>query len=103
MWPKLPNLASLAQNFAHSSFSSLVHSLLPKDNIFKNILNESLMEAIHYKIWKKTDYNVLVRETCRGGHFYSLLAYRLTEKTVFKLEREFDDDMKFGKIRLKMT
>ena len=47
MWPNWPKLASLAQKIAHSSFSSLVHSLLPKDNIFKNILNESLMEAIH--------------------------------------------------------
>ena len=52
-----------------------------------------------YKIWKKTDYND-VRETCRGGHFYGLLAYRSTEKkTVFKLKREFDGSnpyMKFG-------
>ena len=31
MRPKWP------RNFAHSSFSSLVHSLLPTDNIFKNI------------------------------------------------------------------
>ena len=29
-WPKIASLA-------HSSFSSLVHSLLPKDNLFKNI------------------------------------------------------------------
>ena len=28
-WPKL----------AHSSFSSLVHSLLPEDNLFKNIFD----------------------------------------------------------------
>ena len=28
-WPKL----------AHSSFSSMVHSLLPKDNLFKNIFD----------------------------------------------------------------
>ena len=33
--------------------------------------------------------------------FYSLLAYRLTEKTVFKLEQEFGDDMKFGKNLIK--
>ena len=34
--------------------------------------------------------------------FYSLLAYRLTEKkTVFKLEREFDGDMKFEKNPIK--
>ena len=43
MWPYWSKLASLAQKIC----SSLVHSLLPKDNIFKNILNESLMEAIH--------------------------------------------------------
>ena len=28
----------LPRKFAHSSFSSLVHYLLPKDNLFKNIL-----------------------------------------------------------------
>ena len=40
--------------------------------------------------------------TCRGGHFNSLLAYCLTEKkTVFKLEQEFDDDMKFEKNTIK--
>ena len=37
MRPKRPKLASLAQKFAHFSFSSLVHSFLPKDNLFKNI------------------------------------------------------------------
>ena len=39
MRPNWPKLASLAQKFAHSSFSSLVHSLLPKDNLFKTIFN----------------------------------------------------------------
>ena len=43
MRPKWPKLASLDRKFAHSSFSSLVHSLLPKDNIFKNILNEIII------------------------------------------------------------
>ena len=38
-----------------------------------------------------------------AAFFTAFFAYRLTEKTVFKLEPEFDDDMKFGKIRLKMT
>ena len=37
MRPKWPKLANLAQKVAHSSFSSLVHSLLPKDTLFKNI------------------------------------------------------------------
>ena len=46
MWPKWPKLV-WPRKVAHSSFSSWVHSLLPKDNIFKNILNESLKEAIH--------------------------------------------------------
>ena len=32
-------LASLAQKIAHSSFSSLVNSLLLKDNLFKNIFD----------------------------------------------------------------
>ena len=29
-----------ARKFVHSSFSSLVHSLLPKDNLFKNIFTD---------------------------------------------------------------
>ena len=37
MKPKWPKLARLAQKVAHSSFSSLVQSLLPKDTLFKNI------------------------------------------------------------------
>ena len=39
MKPKWPKLASLAQQFALSSFSSLVNSLLLKDNFFKNIFD----------------------------------------------------------------
>ena len=38
MRPKWPKLISLAQNLLHSSFSSLVQSLLPRDNLFTNIL-----------------------------------------------------------------
>ena len=37
MRPKWPKLASLARKLAHSSFSSSMHSLLPKDNLIKNI------------------------------------------------------------------
>ena len=37
MRPKWPKLANLAQKVAHSNFSSLVKSLLPKDILFKNI------------------------------------------------------------------
>ena len=37
MMPKWPKLACLAQKFAHSSFSLLMQSLLPKDTLFKNI------------------------------------------------------------------
>ena len=37
MRPKWPKLASLARKLAHSSFSSLMHSLFPKDNLIKNI------------------------------------------------------------------
>ena len=39
MRPKWPKLASLAKKIAHSSFNSLVHSLLPKDNLSKNIFD----------------------------------------------------------------
>ena len=39
MRPKWPKLARLAQKVAHSSFSSLVQSSLPKDTLFKNIFN----------------------------------------------------------------
>ena len=34
---KWPKQASLTQKLVHSSFSSMVHSLLPKDNLFNNI------------------------------------------------------------------
>ena len=39
MRPKWPKLATWPRKFAHSSFTSSVHSLLPKDNLFKNILD----------------------------------------------------------------
>ena len=45
MGPKWPKLASLAGEFAHSSFSYLVHSLLPKDNLFKDIF---LIKYVHF-------------------------------------------------------
>ena len=35
MKPKWQKLASLAQEYAHSSFSSLVQSLLPKDTLLR--------------------------------------------------------------------
>ena len=45
MGPRWPKLASLAEKLAHSSFSALVHSLLPKDNLFKNIF---LKQNVHF-------------------------------------------------------
>ena len=38
MTPKWQKLASLAQENAHSSFSSLVQSLLPKDTLLRTYL-----------------------------------------------------------------
>ena len=38
MKPKWQKLASLAQKFAHSSFISLVQSLLPKDTLLRTYL-----------------------------------------------------------------
>ena len=38
MRPKWPKLASLAQKVAHSSFSSLVQSLLPKDTFLRTYI-----------------------------------------------------------------
>ena len=38
MRPNLPKLASLAQEYAHCSFSSLVHSMLPKDTLLRTYL-----------------------------------------------------------------
>ena len=38
MKPKWQRLASLAQKYAHSSFSSLVQSLLPKDTLLRTHL-----------------------------------------------------------------
>ena len=34
----MAEIASLAQKYAHSGFSSSEHSLLPRDNLFKNII-----------------------------------------------------------------
>ena len=38
MKPKWQKLASLAQKYAHSSFSSLVQPLLPKDTLLRTYL-----------------------------------------------------------------
>ena len=43
MKPKWQILASLAQKYAHSSFSSLVQSLLPRDTLLRTFLNISLV------------------------------------------------------------
>ena len=59
--PKWPKLVWPRKN-AHSSFSSLVHSLLPKDNPFKNIFDftttgdldcvaaEERLPTLHYSV-----------------------------------------------------
>ena len=36
------------RKFAHSSFSSLVHSLLPKDNLFENTFDFTTADAWDY-------------------------------------------------------
>ena len=50
------------RKFAHSCFSSLVHSLLPKDNLFKNTIDFTMagdwdymavverLPALHYSV-----------------------------------------------------
>ena len=48
MRPKWPKLASLAQKLAHFSFSSSVHSLLPKDNLFKDIFDLTTAGDLDY-------------------------------------------------------
>ena len=40
MKPKSQKLASLARKYAHSSFSSLVQSLLPKDTLLRTYLTQ---------------------------------------------------------------
>ena len=66
MRPKWPKLASLAQKYAHYSFSYLVHSLLPKDNLFKNIFEreglyhdgyiEPKKGIVHVSLFNKGQY-----------------------------------------------
>ena len=46
MKPKRQKLASLAQKNALSSFSSMVHSLLPKDTLLSTYL--SVCVSIHF-------------------------------------------------------
>ena len=41
MKPKWQNLASLAQEYAHSSFGSLVQSLHPKDTLLRTYSKEA--------------------------------------------------------------
>ena len=37
-----------ARKFAHSSFSSLVHFLLPKDNLFKNLFTDGRGHGLYF-------------------------------------------------------
>ena len=46
MSSKWPKLASLIQKYAHSSFSSLVHSMLPKDTLLRTHLIEKLNDNL---------------------------------------------------------
>ena len=70
MRPKWPKLASLAQKYAHYSFSYLVHSLLPKDNLFKNIFErEGLYHDGHIEPKKSNCTCVAIqqRSICPGN------------------------------------
>ena len=44
MRPKWPKLASQAQTYAHSSFISLVHSLLSKDTLLRIYLHTMIKQ-----------------------------------------------------------
>ena len=46
MKPKWQKLASLARKYAHSSFSSLVKSLLPKDTLLRTYLTSLQLVAV---------------------------------------------------------
>ena len=48
MKPKWQKLASLAQEYAHSSFSSLVQSLLPKDTLLRTYLPIKVLYLYHF-------------------------------------------------------
>ena len=55
MTPKGQKLASLARKYVHSSFSSLVQSLLPKDTLLRTYLLGSTVKPVlsgHLKIDK---------------------------------------------------
>ena len=49
MRPKWPKLASLAQKNVHSSFSSLMHSLLAKDNLLEHLFIFSKENFAYHK------------------------------------------------------
>ena len=50
MKPKWQKLASLAQEYAHSSFSSFVQSLLPKDTLLRTYLTS--LQLVTGTVWR---------------------------------------------------
>ena len=63
MRPKWPKLASLARKYARSSYSSSVHSLLPTDNLLKNIFSfiyiiDNCLADTYLKFFQNPSYSV---------------------------------------------
>ena len=55
MRPEWLKLTSWPRKFAHSCFSSLVHSLPPKDNLFNNIFQWHILNTFLQKSNIKDD------------------------------------------------
>ena len=51
MKPNWQKLASLARKYAHSSFSSLVQSLLPKDTLLRTYLTS--LQLVTGTVWRR--------------------------------------------------
>ena len=73
MTPKWQKLASLALNYAHSGFSSLVQSLLPRDTLLRTYSQQNIVAySIIQLLQGKTSSRMCVFDAKRGGGFVLL-------------------------------
>ena len=79
MTPKWQKLASLAQKYAHSSFSSLVQSLLPRDTLLRTYF----MQKPAFKVAFLNDKNTL--PFCAVGSGWEWISEGLNQvRSLFK-------------------
>ena len=55
MRPKWPKLASQAKKYAQSGFSSLLHSLLPKDTLLRTYLHTTMKQRKELSTHKQSE------------------------------------------------